>query len=253
MDLFYRGYDPAAPITSAAEHLGAAAARMALSMVDSMALLPEAAWAEFKRLLAVEHLWALCLVLGGWLIATLIGGVVGAAVNAVLIGYGLKDLWERLSIMGAALRKWAEAFYHAQREAELQVAGQYFAEALSVGGLGVLELVVTHKAFRLAEAPLLKRFPVPEWLRRRYAEAIQQRERTQATKEPPKAEGKKPQAPLSDRIHRLGAQVPALPLAGARRIANEFPALPLAVGILSSVAAGGTLWLVLHSATRRPR
>lgn len=253
MDLFYRGYDPAAPVTSAAEHLGAAAARMALSIVDSIVLLPDAAWSEFKRLLAVEHLWALCLVLGGWLIATLIGGVAGAAVNAVLIGYGLKDLWERLSIMGAALRKWAGAFYHAQSEAELQIAGPHFAEALSVGGLGVLELILTHKAFRLAEAPLLKRFPVPEWLRSRYAESLAKRERAQAPKEPPKEEGKKPQAPLSDRIHRLGSQVPALPLAGARRVANEFPALPLAVGFLSSVAAGGTLWLVLHSVARRPR
>jgi hypothetical protein len=96
MDLFYRGYDPNARITSAAKHLSAAAARFAVSMVRSIPHLPDAAWAEFKRLLTVDALWSLCLVLAGWLLATVVGGLVGLAVNALLIVYGLIELWEQI-------------------------------------------------------------------------------------------------------------------------------------------------------------
>ena len=56
MDLYYRGYDPAAPITSGAQHLSAAAARFARSIVLSIPHLPDAAWGEFKRLLTVNAL-----------------------------------------------------------------------------------------------------------------------------------------------------------------------------------------------------
>ena len=58
MDLFYRGYDPNARISSAAKHLSAAAMRFAVSIVRSIPNLPDAAWADFQRLLTVEALWS---------------------------------------------------------------------------------------------------------------------------------------------------------------------------------------------------
>ena len=80
MDLFYRGYDPSARITSGAKHLSAAAARFAVSMVMSIPQLPQSAWEEFKQRLSINLLWGLCLVIAGWLIVSVVGGLIGIAV-----------------------------------------------------------------------------------------------------------------------------------------------------------------------------
>ena len=119
MDLFYRSYDPDARITSSAQHLSAAAARFAVSMVRSIPHLPESAWTELKRMLTVNALWSLCLVVAGWLIATAVGGLIGLAVNALLVAYGLLELWDQIKATGSELRDWAVTAYMAQRDAEL--------------------------------------------------------------------------------------------------------------------------------------
>ena len=119
MDLFYKGHDPAAPVTSGAQHLSAAAARFALSIVRSIPQLPEAAWVEFQRLLTVDALWSLCLILAGWVLATVVGGFIGLAVNALLIAYGLVELWEQIQDVGHALRQWAVTAYEATTETAL--------------------------------------------------------------------------------------------------------------------------------------
>ena len=62
-------------------------------------------------------------------------------------------------------------------------------QAMSVGGIAVLEVVLTHKAFKLAEGPLRKRFPAPEWLRRRFDEATQKRRRLAAEQELRRSQG----------------------------------------------------------------
>lgn len=138
MDLYYRSYDPAAPITSGAQHLSAAAARFAMSIVLSIPHLPDAAWEEFKRLLTVNALWSLCLILAGWVIATVVGGVIGLAVNALLIVYGLVELWEQIQEVGHELRDWAVTACEARSDAELDVAVQHFATALTKGGITLL-------------------------------------------------------------------------------------------------------------------
>jgi hypothetical protein len=176
MDLFYRGYEPTARITSAAKHLSAAAARMAVSIVRSIPLLPEAAWTEVKRLLTVNALWSLCLVLAGWLIATAVGGVIGLAVNAVLVIYGLVELWKQISEAIGDLRSWVQAAYAAETEAELDTAAQHFAAALSKGGITVLEVLITHRVFRKVEGKIRERFPAPDWLKKQYEDAARQRE-----------------------------------------------------------------------------
>lgn len=176
MDLFYRGYEPTARITSAAKHLSAAAARMAVSIVRSIPLLPEAAWTEVKRILTVEALWSLCLVLAGWLIATAVGGLIGLAVNAVLVIYGLVELWKQISEAIGDLRSWVQTAYAAETEAELDIAAHHFAAALSKGGITVLEVLLTHRVFRKVEGKIRERFPAPDWLKKQYEEAARQRE-----------------------------------------------------------------------------
>jgi hypothetical protein len=176
MDLFYRGYEPTARITSAAKHLSAAAARLAVSIVRSIPHLPEAAWTEVKRLLTVDALWSLCLVLAGWLIATAVGGVIGLAVNAVLVIYGLVELWKQISEAIGDLRSWVQAAYAAETEAELDTAAQHFAAALSKGGITVLEVLLTHRVFRKVEGKIRERFPAPDWLKRQYEDAARKRE-----------------------------------------------------------------------------
>lgn len=188
MDLFYRGFDENARITSGARHVSAAAARLAVSIVRSIPQLPDAAWAEMKRLLTVNSLWSLCLVLAGWLIATVVGGVVGLAVNALLILYGLVELWETIKATLGTLKEWVLAAYYAEDDAGLDVAGGYFAAALSAGGITILEVLVTHRVFRAVEGKLRERFPTPDWLRKQYDEAAQKREARRKVEEPSRPE-----------------------------------------------------------------
>lgn len=185
MDLYYR-WEPnasgglrAPTIREAAAHLSAAASRVGVSLVRSIQHLPETAWQEFQRLLTVDALWSLCLVLAGWLLGTILGGPVGLAVNGVLMVYGLVELWAQIQRVGGTLQQAAMTAYQARREADLDTAGQRFAAALSLGGITLLEVVVTHRVFRAVEGKLRERFPTPEWLRTQYAEEARRRAATQ--------------------------------------------------------------------------
>lgn len=229
MDVFDRGFDPNAPITSGAKHLAAAAARFALSMVRSIPHLPEAAWLEVKRLLTVEALWSLCLVLAGWLIATAIGGLVGLAVNALLVVYGVVELWKQISETAGDLRAWATAAYEAKDDAALDMAARYFASAISKGGIAVLELLLTHRIFRAVEERLRHRFPTPEWLKAEYEDAVRQRE--------------KRRAPAAPKVEIVASGVR---LAGAKHVAEGVPSAALVLG--GAVAAMGTIAVVAWAA-----
>lgn len=222
MDLYFKGYDPDARITSAAKHLSAAAARFAASIVRSIPHLPDAAWQELQRLLTVEALWSLCLVLAGWLVATVVGGLVGLAVNALLIAYGLSELWKQIKAAGGELQAWAMAAYQAQNDAELDLAAQHFATALSVGGITILEVVLSHRVFRAVEGVLRERFPTPDWLKKQYDEAAKQRE--------------KPRRPIERAAEVLTGGVR---LEGAKKVAEDFPTAAVALG--GAVVAVGSL------------
>jgi len=240
MDLFYQGYDPNARITSAVHHLSAAASRLALSIVRSIPHLPEAAWTEFQRLLSVETLWALCLILAGWLIATIVGGLVGLAVNAVLIAYGLIELWDQLKAAGGSMKAWAQTAYEARDEADLDRAGAHFAIALSQGGIALLEILVTHRVFRAVEGRLRERFPTPEWLKGQYEEAAAQR------KAPPKPEPARTK--LAERTVEIAAG--GSRYAGAKRAAQDFPTAAVWAGG-AALALGSVAVLAWATRTQR--
>jgi hypothetical protein len=247
MDLYYRGYDPAAPITSGAQHLSAAAARFARSIVLSIPHLPDAAWGEFKRLLTVNALWSLCLILAGWVIATVIGGLIGLAVNAILVAYGLVELWKQIQDVGHELRDWAVATYDARNEAELDVAAQHFATALAQGGITLLEVIVTHRVFRAVEGKLRDRFPTPEWLSKQYEQAAKQREEAPHPRE---------QETNLEKVRRTAERVADVTTSGvrfegAKRTADGFPTVAVAFG--SALLAAGTVAVAAWASSSKAR
>lgn len=234
MDLYDRGYDPNARITSAAEHLAAAAARLALSMVLSISHLPESAWAELRQLITVDVLWSLALVFAGWLIATVIGGLVGVAVNAVLILYGLVELWEQIRATAGELRDWAVTAYHAQNEQDLDTAAQHFGVALTKGGVTLLEVLVTHRVFRAVEGKLRTRFPAPEWLSEKYETAAAQRDAASRSRERTAMEKLRSAAEKTADVVTSGVRYE-----GAKRAAEDVPTAAIVLG--GAVAVAGTL------------
>ena len=247
MDLFYRGYDPAARITSGAHHLSAAAARFAVSTVRSIPHLPDAAWEEFKRLLTVNALWSLCLILAGWLIATVVGGLVGLAVNALLVAYGLVELWDQLKATGSELRDWARTAYSAGSDAELDSAAQHFAQALTKGGITALEVVVTHRVFRAAEGKLRDRFPTPDWLRKQYEQAAAQREQpARAAEKTTQIEKVRSALEKSTEVITSGVRYE-----GAKRAADDFPTAAVVLG--GAILAAGTVAVAVWASSAGSR
>lgn len=176
MDIYYRGFDANNQIASAAQHLSAAAARFLLSIILSVPYIPGTAWDRFKRAFDIKSVWSLCLVVAGWVIASVMGGLVGLAVNAVLIGYGLYALWDDVKTILLELKEWAVGAYLANTETELDAAARHFATAIGNGIIVRLELILAHRIFRAADRLLQRRFPVPEWLRKKYDEAMRKRE-----------------------------------------------------------------------------
>jgi hypothetical protein len=139
--VFYRDFSAASPVTTASQHLSAAATRLALSVVYAIGVLPAAIWDQFRQLLTPETLWGLCLVVAAWLLATVIGGPIGVAINGLLAAYGLYELWPVVKEVGRDLWAWLRGAYYADTEDELKQAGQHFAAALAKGGLTALEAI----------------------------------------------------------------------------------------------------------------
>jgi hypothetical protein len=169
-DTFYRGPD-------SEKQLIAVAYRAAESLLRSVNYLTPAITAELLGLFNLHTLWGLCLVLAGWFLATVISGPIGIAINVALLVYGLWDLWDRVRELYALLKDWFWGFYNATNDKELDEAGQHFATAISKGGITILELVLTHRAFRFASGKMVERFPPPEKLKTRV-----QAERERASK-----------------------------------------------------------------------
>lgn len=244
MDLFYRGYDPQEPVTSGAKHITAAVGRLALALVNSFEHLPDETWSQIKRLFHPDNLWGMCLVMGGWIVASIIGGPVGLAVNALLLAFGLREIWDRIETIGGALKDWFLLAYYATSDAELEAAGAALAKAEGTTLITLLEFIVTHRVFKLALPEMTKRFPVPEWLRRRYEEVSRKREAKRRPGGAPAEPGK-----LAD------AAVTFTQAQGADRIAPEFPTGLAVAGAVGALATVGAIWWAASSdsSSRRKR
>ena len=179
-ELFYRDFDPKEPLTTGSRWFAALTARLAVTVVDALA------HTQVKQALfaSAEQLWILGLVLAGWVAVSVIPATAGVAnvVNTILVAIGLVALLERAGEVGRALEVGLRGAYEARNPAELDAAGQALAPALTGVVVTLIEILVTHQAFRAAEAASLRRFPVPEWFRRRVEKASQ---RTSFRPEPP--------------------------------------------------------------------
>ena len=159
------------PISAAASSLARCAGRLVQSLIYSVQYLPSSVAEKFFALLNYQNLWALAIVLGGWVFATIVGGPIGLAVNGLLLVYGLYSLYEQLAATWNSFRQAATTAYNARSDEELHEAGRFFADALSQGGITLIEVVVTHRVFTKIEGSLRKKFPTPEWVKSEFERA----------------------------------------------------------------------------------
>lgn len=239
-DIFYREFDANSPITSGAQYLAAAAGRIAKSILWSFPKLPRAGYEHLKSLVNVNTLWSLCIVIAAWVLATIVGGPVALALNGLLIAWGLYELWEQVKDSLNELKLWAYFAWNSRNEKELEVASQHFATFLAGGGLTVLELLVTHRLFRLAEVKIQERFKPPDWLSREYEAQVRARELREQEK---KATGKDkaPARPVERAVELAKRTASGARLRGMEHAANEFPT--------GAVVVGGVLVVLTASAT----
>lgn len=171
-----------APITVGGQHLAAAAARTAVSIIRCFHLLDDAALAHLKSLFTLDTLWSLCVVASAWFLATAVGGPIALAINGLLILWGIKELWGQLGDILGEAKAWLSSAYRAHNDKELEVASGHFANAITAGILTGLEVVVTHRVFRFAEGKIRKTFKPPDWLGREYEASLRKAEQKKRTK-----------------------------------------------------------------------
>jgi hypothetical protein len=106
MDIYYRGFDSNSPISSATNTLRRLRRGLFCRFSQSMKHLDDAAYDAFMKVVTVDNLWAMCLILGGWMLSTLIGGPVGAAVSAILLYLGVREFYERIAEIYTPLKDW---------------------------------------------------------------------------------------------------------------------------------------------------
>ena len=163
--IFFRDFDPQEPVTTGGKWFAALSARVAIALVDALAYTN----VQKQLFASAEQLWLLGLLLAGWFALSVIPATAGVAnlVNALLVGMGLVGLIDRAADVGRALQAGLRGAYTARNQAELDLAGKALAPALSGTVVTLIEVLVTHQAFRAAQALSLRRFPMPEWFRSR--------------------------------------------------------------------------------------
>ena len=165
--VFYRDFGGLADHDTGAQHLSAAATRLAFSIVYSITELPDAIWQQFKELLTP-------IPCGVWPRGRSLAhrddhrGPIGAAINGLLAAYGLYELWP---VVKAVVGDWAwlRTRTTPTRKRAARV-GQALRGGAGKGGITTLEAIVTHRVFHGAANKIRERFPTPDWLRRGYAE-----------------------------------------------------------------------------------
>ncbi len=214
-------------IDEAIDEVRGCASRMSQSIVRSWSYLDDATWQRAKDILTMENLWTLCLVFAGWLLATIIGGPVGIAINAILTVWGVIALWDIAGELFELGKEWALSCYRARSDEELDAAGQVFAKLLATGVLDLLQVLVLHRVFRSVRARLRDKIPVPIELAETERRARAQRERGKVAKTA--------EAAAELVVDTSAAIIPASP-------GSSFPLL---VAALAGVAGiGGGLYLL---------
>ncbi len=184
MDEFYSGSDTE-------KRLVAVAFRAADSLLRSTKYLLPSIGHELLALLTLDTLWGLCLLAAGWFLASIISGPLGLAVNVIFLAYGVYSAWGTIEQTYEQFRDWFWGFYSARNEADLDKAGEHFAQGVVKGGLFALELLLTHRAVRFASGKLVKRYPPPDKLRQRF---VEEQKRAKDSRQTPESEKTRPRS-----------------------------------------------------------
>lgn len=248
MDLFDRAENEPNALKRAARYYYAMVGRLAWSAGHGLTTYLYAEGSdEFWRIATVENLWAFCLIIAGWFLVSSVP-VVGTAVNLYLSVYGLKEIWDRIERAKGAFVQWYPAAHEAKTQEDLQAAARHFAQGFAVGGLTLLELVVSRGTLKIV-ARLIRKFPIPAWFREMHAKALRKRAEKRSTET---GASKRSSAPTASRP-RAGDFAPLLlPVEGAKKVAETSPVVPVLVGTaLTLGVAGLTLWAVTSETKRR--
>lgn len=245
-DIYYRAVpDEHSQISIAIGNLTACAGRLCYSILLSLDYLPSEVAAHFRQLLTPETLWALGIVLAGWALATLVGGVIGLAVDFLLLAYGLYSLYGQLASTWGSLKEWAVAAYKATNDQELGVSARFFADAVAGGALTILQVLIAHRVFKAVEAPLRRKFPPPDWLKAEYEARTRSASERQANKA----------REVAGKVREVVGTAKVVGAGGAAAdLAKEFPTgAAIAAGLFGLLAIGTTVGIIASESESRKR
>ncbi len=249
MDIYYRGFDAQSPISTAAKHVSAFAARLVLSVLRSVKYLDDATFDALEKVLTINNLWACMLIFAGWMLASIIGGPVGAAVNAILLYFGIQELYDRIGEIYHPLKDWLQGAYDAQKDDDLEAPAKSFATGLANGAITVLEFVILHKLFKATESALTKRLPPPAWLDAIWERTVGERVRRRRAKPAKDADDGQAQSQavttIAGTLQTQGVKAAASKAGGA----SVGPLVAVGVGVVTVV----TLTTIAAVATRKRR
>lgn len=233
-DIYNVTFDEASPVQSGANWLIAAASRMTYSLWRARDYLGSEMLIKFNSLLTLDTLWGVAIVLAAWGVSTVIGGPVATSINALLAVYGIYSIWSDVRGAAGLFMDWQKAALNAKSDDDIEQAAKICAKMMSNGGMVVIELFITHRAFRVAESQLRKRFPMPQWLKTKWGE------KPGANRTKPVPEEAARTDALRGGLHRAGPVVAGV---GAAHLASDLdmPTVAVGAGIFVATVAGVTL------------
>lgn len=192
-----------------------AAARVGSALVRGILLGPSEFGKAALELLTIDNLWALSLVMGFWVLGSVVGGPIGLVVNAVLIALAIYELPDIAVQIAKDLKDGVLAAIEAESDQQIEKAAQLFGRAIGTLGIEVFQVLVTHRVFKATKTVLLKRFKIPAAL---------------------EAEHRNVRREISEKI-RVAAELAAA--AGVQPAASKLPSIGLpSLGIWAAAIAG---------------
>ncbi len=163
-ELFFRDFDPHSPVSTGKRWLIALGARVLIAFKEAL----KHTEVSNQLLGNLNQMWVFGLLLAAWFGLSLFPATapIANAINGLLVVIGIASLVDRFKEIGEALYEGLSAAYRAESMDDLKRAGQLLAPALTGVVVTAIEVLITHSAFKAAEAIIAKRLPMPEWLRR---------------------------------------------------------------------------------------
>lgn len=231
-------------IPAAAESVQRVAVRVGRALARGLVLAPVEFGKEALDLLTLENLWTTAVILAFWIIASVIGGPFGLAVNGILIAYALWDIPKLAEELGTALKDGLVTAANATSEADLDMAAHSFATVFATVGIEVFQVFVTHRIFVFAKPRLLKKFKVPpsvEAEHKKSRDRVKEKEREKAKNDEKEKQAEKERTTTREKL-AAGAEV--LAAAGVQPAADSVPTAAIVAGTV--VAIVGTAAAALY-------